>query len=667
MPQQPSKSNPASLVDRFRGLNDQQDSVFRPPGTVTNNQNVLDEQTGDANRRAGRDFERLGSEAVGIIYQLTWNDNRSSIITGWGGLSYDDFTDSSTGIVDPTDPNTPGPLPNFPNYIPQFKSPVNIPDLTSLMRAISEALRQINFVDVTWPDQVWAFNVYDVSSGTAVQIGSAIRTRELIQQALSAGYRLVPFSSPISPPSDGRDIAADFYYADYRAAGIQYVISHLGVIITNYNSTLTNFVKTRGFEGSTAISDFTIGDVYSTSPSISNWLTVWTELAALINNNLLVFQLAVSQGSPIEAIVEGGAAFSSIGAAQSCTNLNIELGREKVITDPCTVIINVPTGASGVENFSEWNTASSIPRTRIGRFSPNLDTSAYNEDDFSGGDLFFKMSYWGRPLSAPTRIYPSSDFSISTFSRAIGQTPEIGENWTGSQVGSIQHDLTATGTTVGTISRSGWVVNSMRAILYRNQQYEAFGPGSPSANPQVGIKDEFFRSTQLQSVTSETSISWNQVKLGEFGAISRNAYSFPNGEINSITATTGMVFNNSNNSFIRLQERGQNKPFVLGILNLQTTITSGSPTSLTLKLYINETLVTTNSGVSLSNAVLVIGFSFKGLGEFGTNRPPQNDPGNNLDGWQMPVTVRWTVTPNAGTIQIGPSTTFTDWLFNYPF
>lgn len=91
MPQNPTEgTRPIPLVTPYRGMNDRQDSLFRPRGTVRDERNILDTQINEARRRRGRIMDRLESGAVGLIFALDWDDGRVSVIVDAGGtIKYD--------------------------------------------------------------------------------------------------------------------------------------------------------------------------------------------------------------------------------------------------------------------------------------------------------------------------------------------------------------------------------------------------------------------------------------------------------------------------------------------------------------------------------------------------------------------------------------------------
>ncbi len=290
MPQNPTDAQPIEIIKDFKGINDQQDSVSRPAGTVTDELNIIDGSTGDADRRPGRDFESLDSSGspVSLIYDFVWNDASvfPSLIAGSSAYYNAPFSPAFNLGDIVVNPSTPGPLPNGPNYLALSKN-TPFPDLTSFMRALSEARMFSNAGtdDLSWPSQSFAFDAFDGGQ----LIGINIRSRGDIAYNLRLGYKLRPTLAygPIAAPTPGINIPPDFYFADIYAAGVKEVISELQTVIDNYNLVLVTYIETRPIENATTIDNYTAGDLFSASLSVATWRGVLTRLAGLINSNLL--------------------------------------------------------------------------------------------------------------------------------------------------------------------------------------------------------------------------------------------------------------------------------------------------------------------------------------------------------------------------------------------
>lgn len=220
MPQFPtSESSSQGLINKFIGLNDIKDSVKRPAGSTTDERNMWDQNTGDVNRRPGRDFDSLQSDAVNIVYQLTWDDGNITTITGGSTLSYSAFT-ASKGPINPFDPVNVPPLPTGPpgGSVGFLIEPT--------MRAMSERSARVGF------SLLWPHALFDVN-------GNAIDLTPPATQPLSAF-----FTSGVGniqwPPNNFYQYDLFWYDRKHGVAAGTRAAQLVNSIRTNLNDTITN-------------------------------------------------------------------------------------------------------------------------------------------------------------------------------------------------------------------------------------------------------------------------------------------------------------------------------------------------------------------------------------------------------------------------------------------
>ena len=290
MSQAPSSIQAIDLVKKFKGLNDQQDSVARPPGSVTSDNNIIDIAGGDASRRQGRDMVSLDDgNAVQIILDLPWDDGGVATITLSGtGMSYDDFTYPSNGsgggtTTGVTDPATPGPMPNEPGFIPWMQD-AGIPDYTSYMRALSEARMYVNHGvdDLAWNARVYDAAMYD-SNGALLGYSA---DKSDIMSCINSGGKVRQHSHLVAAPTPGTSIPNNFYWCDYyfnRA----YIVTDLNTIKSFYNTLLLNFAKTYPVDGQATVSLYTADDQFSETATWKNHVAFSQRLAGAINTKLV--------------------------------------------------------------------------------------------------------------------------------------------------------------------------------------------------------------------------------------------------------------------------------------------------------------------------------------------------------------------------------------------
>lgn len=695
----PTKVQPGELLRDFKGLNDNVTSVDRPKGTVSDERNIFDEQVGDANRRYGRDFERLESDAIGIIFGLSWDDGSiTTIVSDGSDIKYNTFTypDVTNGSISSlnANPATPGPMPNFPWFLPFIKNTSKIPDLTSYMRAISEAYRFATVgSDFTWPTRVWAYDVYEITADSTTLINTGIRSKDLILEALSHGYKLRPSLAygAQAAPVNGTLLESDFYYCDYFMEGEFGIATDLETIRVNYNTTLTNFVKATPINGNTTnpLPNYVVGDRDSVVVTASNWKDRAPIIASNINNNLLRFQVAATATVTARKVTQ--VSFTTLCATHvSCIRTNhpsTAFGNTDVYTTSCTVSSSTPLVASGRVGQEAFIDLFNSPNTYA--LSNNRGTIAVDLTNYPAAqcsaECFLFISRPGNFGVYPSQVglnFPtnySSDFSFAsdTTSGTWGVWQQAGlvagaNNTTGIVTGS-DVDAIASGADcsyAGLIRATGWGINTTIALLTRSPQLTASPPFSSGGAPSIITPDEYFTLQTSQTVTTtETSISWGAVKLTDQGAASRDVYPQPTvlGGQTNYTPSTSIQFSSNAPGFEKRRFLNPNvyRPFILCQLQLNCTIRSGSPTALTVKMYINNTLVRTTTSVPVNGGLILYGFSILNLGTFSEFRPPDNDSNNDLEGWPNP-SMRISVATDTGEVQIISTTKLYEIVMQYP-
>lgn len=300
MPQNPTPdAQPEDKLGNFSGLNDQQDSVYRPAGTVTDMRNMIDEQGGDASRRFGRDFDRLEDNPIGVIYQLVWNDGSTSInVSNGGDLTYDDFQFPSR-TVSVSNPSTPGPMPNRGTYRVTYRRARRVPDFTSLMRALSEArIFATHGSDISpyWRARIWSFDVYRNSNFSLPPIATNIRDRNLVTMYRNRGLvlRRTLAHGTEAAPTPGTSIPNDWYWVDYFI-DINLAVTDLNTIIGRaQNLVAPDYVSQYPIVGSASISTWAPGTFFNETATFANYRDLWSRLANKINTQIVRIKLVTS-------------------------------------------------------------------------------------------------------------------------------------------------------------------------------------------------------------------------------------------------------------------------------------------------------------------------------------------------------------------------------------
>ncbi len=322
MPQQPTGATPVEILKEYKGLNDQVDSLKRPPGTITEGKNLFDSNYGDANRRQGRDLQSLDPDGnpISVIYSLTWADGSAFQVSQTGGnFAYNPATYPVSSTVSslltdpcpdgldpiPLDPTTSQPLCPPPNPSGGLRMPPTgpsvigmIPDFVPLIRAMAEAyyFSQKSSAVLNVPDQKVAVDFID-KNGNIVAPG--IRDRDSFEGYLSDGLKYrISSVSPISPALPLTSMPLDFYYVDYVVRGSSRYISDLDALIITYNSqVLQSYLKTDPSTAPATLSNYGVPDYFIASVSELNFQQVCSQFANKVNTQLVNVKVPGVQGS----------------------------------------------------------------------------------------------------------------------------------------------------------------------------------------------------------------------------------------------------------------------------------------------------------------------------------------------------------------------------------
>lgn len=692
------EGKPVEGLFNFKGLNDQNESVFRPKGTTTEGINVWDEQAGDANRRYGRDYDSSASGAIGLLYQISWGDGSQSFIYNNGSsLQYEPFVypDTLNGNITATlgNPNSPGPMPQSPaGLVPFIKNNRDLPDFTSFMRAVSEARRfATNGSDFTWPNQIYGLDFYYTdASGTHLVI-SNIRDKRSILANLSHGYKAsLNLSAPqIAPPANGTQIEPDFYWVDYFVGGNALIASNLNTIRINYNTTLLGYLKTNPVEGASTISNYAAPDQDPFPVTPLGWHGRAPIIAANINNNLQRVQVAGSLTGVIGRFVSGLNSLSSdVSTIFPCLASVWPLHAPAdpapttvTSTTSCSVIVDGFTGlGQSIGGYIETKKEIGVPECTAAGFiavsNVQVNLTTYPFEQVGTTDVFFFVSKAGGPstLVANQTYGGWSNIPVrggaGTYSQWQEFTPIGGQITTS---GRCIDPATPPSTYITppvnlTFYSYGFTLTLPTVVVQRLVGQTATFGGQSSSAPAIITPDEFFSlQTATIATTAETFISWGTVKRSDSGAADRS-YPEPSalgGAVN-ISPSTTVLYSSNSQGFDHNRFLGDTyRPTILLILQLSTIIFSGSPTQLTVKLYINNTLVQTTVLSSVFGGLIFWAFSILDVGQFTDVRPPNNNAAADFDGWPAP-NVKVSVTTDTGSVSVNTVTKLVDYVVNYP-
>lgn len=239
---------------------------------------------------------------------------------------------------------------------------------------------------------------------------------------------------------------------------------------------------------------------------------------------------------------------------------------------------------------------------------------------------------------------------------------DFGSVYTSAYIADVTPAFTIASCGPGTTTK-GWKITDQQVVIQRTPKFRAV-PLTTSFNPVV-TPEEYFGKSSVQTISSATAISWDLLKTSDSGAADRSVYSESDSPA-AITPTSTVRYSALAPGFDKGRfSANYYRPTINLYLVLSTFIASGSPTSISVKFYINSTLVRTTS-VSVGSANIPYSFSVLGFGDFGVARPPDNNSSSDYDGWAAPQ-VQITLTPDSGSITVGTGTNLQDTVINYPF
>lgn len=682
MPQQPTEGAvPAEVVRQFKGLNDQTDSVLRPKGTVTSMQNMYDEQAGDANRRAGRDLVSLdpSGNPISLIIQLSWDDGGVSIINQTGStFSYDAFRysdDQNTVQQTIADPNDPGPMPNLPHFLPFINKANSVPDLSSLFNALQDANITASQTPIVWSNAVWSFDTYDVSSGTPVLTGINVNTKEAYLELKAKGVTLRATKS--NPPRvPGNYMDEDFYWIDYVAQPGVWV-RDLQAIITNANVVATFYIKNI-LTSPISFVTWAPGTFETTLVTLANFRPLWARMANKLNNSFkrladtssAITSSGISRHGNSFSIAPGGLVTAAVANCLASKFPSIPNGPQlSYDSDAACTLSGISTPPAGFGALGTSQNNSSAPLAIADLYSESFSVSIPGDGEYfiqfgpttaRGSDPFtyYAPTYYGSP---PVNTW----VSIGIQTAGIPYTAPM-SSVTNDYAAIIAQLVTAIVIAEFCV---GWeVLDSVAAIDIDPFTHLARGPTGQTQAISLITPDEYFslQGDQTGITTSPVDVSWDIVKLTSSGGASR-AYTTTDGSPVNITPTTTLDYRSDTPGFSaeRFGTNSYYRPVILLVFSPDTTATAGSPTELTVKFYVNGTLVRTTTSVPLTGGSIYYGFSIEGVGNFTDKRPPDNDPNDNLDGWPLP-TIRFTVQTDTGTVKLNAGTSVLDYVLQYP-
>lgn len=233
----------------------------------------------------------------------------------------------------------------------------------------------------------------------------------------------------------------------------------------------------------------------------------------------------------------------------------------------------------------------------------------------------------------------------------------IPSDYTSVLIGDQEPEFSIATCTV-TEQKKGWKLADYKIVLERNTES---GTGGVPAATWGGPGEVFQLSDQQTLASTETNVSFDMFKRGSSGAAS-STYGGSADDPNpiTITPTTLLMYSADSEGFNPENFTGPYRPTVA--LRFTYGITQTTATAVSIKLYINGTLIQTVSG-GLSGSI-VWAFSVLGVGNFGVSRPPQNNPADSYNGWASPsVTVSITTGATGGKLSAG--TKMEDLVLNY--
>lgn len=696
MPNNPSNDNPVESIIEFKGLNDQFDSVARPKGTVTSNQNILDEQIFDANRRHGRTFDRLESESIRFIYDFTWSDGGINFGYGAGSNGNNDTVRFPNRNINQTNPSIPGPMPNYAFSLPILRNPPQLPDFSSYVRAVSDARRFVSSgVDsLSWDDQVWALDFYEVDEdGNATLVKENVRTKSEAMSYLSAGYRYRKnFTYPsVAAPNPATGMPDDFYWVDYFCQ-FGLVSIRLDNIINNYNTVKNSYVKTAPpFENVSSVNNFTNADNYNPgtityeSTDSTYWVTVANQLAKLINSNLSYTKTSGSETTFVQKSYRGAVAFlyPTDAGALACVSAQFPGTAWIPNAGPFTQYASPGCSAFSLTSNTAVNYAATFVKISPSAFGTvaaryinvrskvSCDLTGYSYGTGTPFVYFLLIKYFDASTTFFGQIRPTTS-DVNTYGRYWDFYPLLGQSVTSNFITGTE-ETSLISPPAGANVNLGWEISSTLTIINRDYIYQADPIGS-TGFPLLQIPAfEIFSNVSSQTITtSETDLYFGQVNRTNTGAADPSLYpvgpDFNEKQRQSASYTPSQYVYYSSGSLgfdpARLIN-GIYRPTIVCTLLVRSVLLTGSPTTMTVKVYVNGTLLGSVTG-TLTLASANFAFSIKGVGSFTTFRPPNNNPSDNYEGWANPPQIRVTASVNTGTASV-LSVTLQDFVLNYPF
>lgn len=336
-----------------------------------------------------------------------------------------------------------------------------VPDLTPIMRSLSEALHYIN-----------------AENGLNPEFGGA-------QGDAWPNQREFPF---LPAPADGEDIPPDFYENDYLA-DIQNSYDDLQTIINNYNYVKNFFLKTDPFAGASSLANYTGADDYNPGViNAGNFDAIRAAIVVLTNDILNVMIQAASVVDCCKgAIATNVSSVADWANRQNCAESSLDgeecgesTNTEDVGVDPSCTFVDIQecndTVIGCVEYTSFDLTACDNCFAALSVVSGHINVNLTNFLSADQAGIYLKLTNdVGLPFSVPATKPIANDGVYE-----LWQAPTLGVNYdSGTVTGSDQKiPFSFAGPTpacTGGIFQSGtsWRLDDQVAILTRAQTHVA--------------------------------------------------------------------------------------------------------------------------------------------------------------------------------------------------
>lgn len=326
---------------------------------------------------------------------------------------------------------------------------VGIPDLTPLMRSLSEALHYI-------ADE----NSLNQEFGGAQ--GDAWPTQ-----------RTAPF---FAPPADGEDIPPDFYEADYTA-DIQNAYDDLALIITNYNYVKNFFLKTDPSSSPATLSNYTGADDYSPGAiNAGNFESIRQAIIAL-TNDILNVMVQASQVVDCNKNADARGLQPDWATMEACAENSIDTencGEYTLTDDPigpgCTISSVTPAFTPGIGGYEGFFQGAPTSEADLWVGEGHIQGDLSNFTSAANSEIYLKLGI----------IDPAFPFSNPAIKPVSSQGVYL--PWIAQGVGAVFNTVTVTGsdqkipfTYAGGPDdlTSSWTVDDQVAILTRAQTHVA--------------------------------------------------------------------------------------------------------------------------------------------------------------------------------------------------